>query len=499
MPSPIAVFGTASDVGKSTTAAAILRILRRLGYSVAPFKAQNMSNNSFVTVDGGEIGRAQAFQAFAAKVPPSVDMNPILLKPSGNSVSQVIVHGKSMGNFSYKEYFKNREFFIEKALESLNKLIVESNIVVIEGAGSCAEVNLKGKEFTNFEMAERVDANVILVADIERGGVFAQIIGTLECLTEKERNRIKGIIINKFRGDTTLFEDGIKFIEKKTGKPVLGVIPFFNGLHVDFEDSLDAERMVVDRGDIEREKINLAILKLPYMSNFTDFDAFLLEKDVKIHFLSRPKELFSYDALFIPGSKSVANDLKWIKESGWEIQIKNYKAFGGKIIGICGGFQILGRSVVDPFHLESKEAVVQGLGLLDIETTLMKEKSVSNVEGYWREDKTPLKGYEIHNGRTEVKSGFRPIKITVRDQKLTDEFDGATTKEGLVWGTYIHGLFDNFDFRHTFLRKVAERKFKNPSFVNLKEHRDKLLEQLAEHFETHINMKKFKELFLNNG
>ena len=498
MPLPIAIFGTASDVGKSTTSAAILRILKRLGYSVAPFKAQNMSNNSFVTIDGGEIGRAQAFQAFAAKVPPSVDMNPILLKPSGSSVSQVIVHGKPIGNFSYKEYFKNREFLIGKALESLNRLTEGNDIVVIEGAGSCAEVNLKGKEFTNFEIAERADANVILVADIERGGVFAQIIGTLECLTEGERNRIKGIIINKFRGDVSLFEDGIKFIERKTGKPVLGVVPFFDGLNVDFEDSLDVERMV-DRGDIESEKINLAVLKLPYVSNFTDFDAFLLEEDVKIHFLSRPKELFPYDALFIPGSKSVAKDLEWIRSSGWEKRIRDYKSAGGLITGICGGFQILGKRLIDPLHLESDSTEMKGFGFLDIETTLFSEKVVSNVEGYWIEDKTPIKGYEIHMGRTKLNSGFRTIKLTKRNLKPIDEFDGAATKENRVWGTYIHGLFDEYKFRHTFLRKVAKDKFKNPSFVNLEEQRDKVLEQLAEHFETHLNMERFKELFLSNG
>ncbi len=498
MPSPIAIFGTASDVGKSTITAALLRILKRAGYRVAPFKAQNMSNNSFVTLDGREIGRAQAFQAFAAKILPSSDMNPILLKPSGNSISQVIVQGRPYGNFSFKEYFTKRDFLADRAFESLRRLQKDNDIVIIEGAGSCAEVNLRGKDFTNFEVAERVDANVILVADIERGGVFAQIIGTLECLNESERARIKGIIINKFRGDISLFEEGVDFIERKTGKPVLGVVPLLNGLHIDFEDSLNVEKLV-DKGIIDNGKINLAVLKLPYVSNFTDFDAFLLEESVNLNFLYKPSDLSPYDAIFIPGSKSVAKDLEWITKSGWKSRIENYKNSGGVIVGICGGFQMLGRKVIDPLHLESDITETEGLGFLDIGTTISGEKTVSNVEGYWMEDKTPVKGYEIHMGRTKVNSGFRPIKLTKRNQKPTDEFDGAASKKSHMWGTYIHGLFDNYTFRHAFLRKVARDKFKIPTFVNLEEHRDKKIEQLAEHFEAHLNMERFKELFLSNG
>ncbi len=493
MAKAIAVLGTASDVGKSILTAALCKILYDRGYKVAPFKAQNMSNNSFVTYDGKEIGRAQAFQAFASGLIPDVNMNPILLKPSSESGSQVIVQGNPVKNFSANNYYEMSDWLFRKARESFDTLAKTKDVIIIEGAGSCAEINLKDKDFVNFRMAKYAHADVILVSDIDKGGVFAQIIGTIECLDESEKDMIKGIVINKFRGDLSFFKNGVEFIEKRTGKPVIGVIPFLGGLSLDDEDSLAVDRFV-DKSTPEHGKINIAVLKLPFISNFTDFDAFRLEEDVKIHFLSRTKDISIYDVFVIPGSKSVSSDLNWIRKSGWVSSIKKYAEKGGRIVGICGGFQMLGKFILDPLNIESTQYKTSGLGFLDFSSEFYKDKTLSNSQGFWIEGNIPVNGYEIHMGKTKLNNVFPAIKITRKNDRLVNLFDGAKSRSGKIWGSYLHGLFDDYPFRHHFLSFIGNGKFKHPVKKGLKSERDIKISAIASHFEKFLKIDFILEL-----
>jgi adenosylcobyric acid synthase len=485
----IAVFGTASDVGKSIVATALCRIFSNLGMAVAPFKAQNMSNNSFVTQDGGEMGRAQAVQAQAARVEPHVDMNPVLLKPSTDVGSQLVLHGMAVGNVRATEYFRQSRWLFEKALKSFRRLCSRYDLIVIEGAGSCAEVNLMDRDFVNFQMAHVADAPVILVADIDRGGVFAQIVGTFEVLPPADRNLIKGLIINRFRGEPKLFADGIRYIEEKTGAPVLGLIPYFHHLRIDSEDSVVLDRELDPPGPQEGV-INIAVLRLPHVSNFTDFSPMQYERGVGLHYLSTPRYPKGYQLVILPGTKNVRSDLAWMRRGGWDRVLYEYREAGGEIGGICGGYQMLGRVIRDPYGVEGNPGETNGLGLLDVETTLQRKKTLSRTIGLWLPDGSLVNGYEIHMGTTSRGPHALPlIEVSSRDGKKAKDYDGAYTPDGKVWGTYLHGLFDSEGFRRSLLRKL------NPDFTwddgDLVEDP---YDALARHFSAHLDPDRLFEV-----
>lgn len=491
----VSILGTGSDVGKSIVVTALCRIFSDLGFSVSPFKAQNMSNNSYVTASGGEMGRAQVVQAQAAGIEPDVDMNPVLLKPSSNTTTQVVLHGKPIGNKNGKGYFDNTDYLFEKAKSSLEHLRSIYDFIIMEGAGSCAEVNLRNRDFVNFRMAHTANAPVILVSDIDRGGVFAQIIGTLEIIPEKDRKCVQGIIINRFRGDATLFQDGIKYIEKQTGLPVLGLVPFFNNIEIDSEDGLPLDIIVDPVTGPEKGKINIAVLRLKHISNFTDFAPLERENDAIIHYLSRPRCLEGYSAVIIPGTKNVRYDLEWLRKTGWIKTILDYVKKGGEVCGICGGFQMLGKIIKDPNGVEGKPGETMGLGLLDIETTLQSEKTLCRSSGIWNKNNEKVEGYEIHMGTTKkLSSGLSSvIRVMSRDGNITDEEDGAMTENGKIWGTYFHGLFDMPGFRRNFLKHLFPEYAPNPEREKSEgssEFRERQYRLLAEHFYSHLDMPK---------
>lgn len=499
----LAIFGTGSDVGKSVVVTALCRIFSDLGMRVAPFKAQNMSNNSSVTINGGEMGRAQIAQAEAARVEPHVDMNPVLLKPTTDTGSQVVLHGRPIGNRNAREYFKNTDRLFTEALASLERLRSSHDLIIIEGAGSCAEVNLRGRDFVNFRTAHAAGAPVILVADIDRGGVFAQIIGTLEVLPSEDRRLIKGFIINRFRGDAALFSDGIRYIEKRTGLPVLGLIPFFHNIEIDSEDGLPLETAIDPPFGPRRDKINIAVLRLPHISNFTDFSPLSREPAVELHYLFKPRPLCGYQMVLLPGTKNTRGDMEWLRNSGWQGILLDFIERGGEIGGICGGYQMLGRVIRDPAGVEGFAGETEGLGLLNVETVLEREKILARSAGIWEENGERVEGYEIHMGVTGRDPGLpAAIRVTERNGSATDDMDGARTYNGRVWGTYFHGLFDAPGFRRAFLRRLrpdlppgrpGESTASSAAF------RDHQYDLLAAHFLTHLDMDRLQEIIKEAG
>lgn len=454
------VMGTASHVGKSVFVAALCRIFRQDGYKVSPFKAQNMSRNSAVTPDGREISRAQAMQAEAAGIPPHVDMNPILLKPTNFNTSQVVVRGRVWRKESARQYMwgEKRDLW-EEVVRSYQSLDQQFDIVVLEGAGSPVELNLKARDIANMRVAELVDAPVILVADIERGGVFASVVGTVSLLNPSERARLRGIVINKFRGDPALFEDGVRILEERTGIPVLGVIPYIPDLWIDEEDSMgvDASRYrSAPQGDVR-----VAIVLLPHMANFTDFDPLFWDSEVDAFFARRPHEVAGVDAVILPGTKNTLEDLAWLHASGWASALQRLREQGCPVLGICGGYQMLGQVVRDPTGLESSRRAVEGLGWLDMETTLVSPKTTTRVSGYLQGAGAGISvsGYEIHMGQATWRGGRYPALAHVRaagEQTWRDE--GVVLGNMDVIGTYLHGIFDDGGFRHLWLAHVRERK-----------------------------------------
>jgi adenosylcobyric acid synthase len=465
----IAVLGTGSDVGKSIIAAGLCRLLHRRGVRVAPFKAQNMSLNSFVTAEGGEIGRAQALQAEACGLLPHVDMNPILLKPESDEGSQVIVQGKVWGQFGANSYFsQNRELF-RFVRESYDRLAAAYDVIVIEGAGSAAEVNLRDRDLVNWPVVELADADVVLVSDIDRGGVFAQLIGTIDLLTPEERRRLLGMVVNKFRGDMSLFADGVAFLETRTGLPVLGVLPFLRDLELDQEDSIERERH--RHTPFTDRTVNVAVVLLPRMSNFTDFNALTAEPDVALRYVASPRDIAGADVVVLPGSKNTSADLDHLRRAGFPEAIERHVNLGGELVGICGGYQMLGREISDPHGIEAGGRT-EGLGFLDAATELLPQKTLRRVEA------TPLhleaapdcivQGYEIHMGLTRRGADlpcFRILRRTGENkgespQREEEEIleDGAFRRDRLVWGTYIHGVFDQPGFRRPWLNRLRRRK-----------------------------------------
>jgi len=467
----IGILGTGSDVGKSLIAAGICRLLYRSGVRVAPFKAQNMSLNSFVTPDGHEIGRAQALQAEACGVPPHVDMNPILLKPESDNCSQVVVLGKVLEKREASAYFDGRQGLWSVVEESYARLARQYEVLVIEGAGSAAEVNLREYDLVNWPVAKLADAQVVLVADIDRGGVFAQVLGTLDLLEPDERARVCGVIINKFRGAAKLFADGVRFLETRSGLPVLGVVPFLRDLMLDQEDSLDLGRHPQTR--FVSDRVNIAVILLPHMSNFTDFNIVASETDVALKYVTSPSTLAEADVVIIPGSKNTLADLSYLKEKGYVSALDNHLHSRRELIGICGGYQMLGRTISDPCAVE-QGGMSGGFGYLNIETELTQAKCTAQVEASMENvfvgGQLLIRGYQIHMGVTQRVNDELPcFRVHHRHSALSEEtrlsnatkeeeFDGAIRKDGLVWGTYIHGVFDEPGFRRVWLNRARMRK-----------------------------------------
>ncbi|HEX7634478.1 MAG TPA: cobyric acid synthase [Noviherbaspirillum sp.] len=427
--STLMVQGTTSDAGKSTVVAALCRLLARQGVKVAPFKPQNMALNSAVTIDGGEIGRAQALQAQAAGLPPHTDMNPVLLKPSSDTGAQVIIHGKVRADMNARDYHQYKTTAMQAVLESYRRLTDAYDAVIVEGAGSPAEINLRDRDIANMGFAEAVDCPVILVADIDRGGVFAHIVGTLACLSESERKRIIGFVINRFRGDISLLEPGLEWLEQQTGKPVLAVLPYLHGLFLDAEDAIQPAQNT-------HGSFRVIVPVLPRISNHTDFDALRAHPDIDLRFIGPGQAIPAADLIILPGSKNTRADLAWLLEQGWKEALNKHLRYGGKVIGVCGGYQMLGRSIADPHGIEGAPGVSQGLGLLDIDTELAREKRLAQVEGRCAFADASVAGYEIHMGRSHGAALEHPTFY------IGDRPEGARSADDLILGTYLHGLFD---------------------------------------------------------
>jgi adenosylcobyric acid synthase len=423
------VQGTTSDAGKSTVVAALCRLLARQDVKVVPFKPQNMALNSAVTEDGGEIGRAQALQAQAAGLAPHTDMNPVLLKPSSDTGAQVIIHGKVRADMNARDYQQYKPVAMQAVLSSYQRLCERYQAVIVEGAGSPAEINLRERDIANMGFAEAVDCPVILVADIDRGGVFAHIVGTLSCLSDSERKRIIGFVINRFRGDIELLEPGLHWLEKQTGKPVLAVLPYLHGLVLDAEDG-------VQTSQAGRGPFRVIVPRLPKISNHTDFDTLRAHPDVDLQFIGAGQAIPPADLVVLPGSKNTRSDLAWLIEHGWQPAIAKHLRYGGKVIGLCGGFQMLGQTIADPHGVEGVPGVSQGLGLLDIATELTQDKRLVQVSGRCMFADAPVSGYEIHMGMSTGAGLSRPAF------QLDGRPEGARSADDQILGTYLHGVFD---------------------------------------------------------
>jgi len=512
------VQGTASDVGKSVLAAALCRIFAQDGWTVAPFKSQNMSLNSYVTPDGKEIGRAQGMQADACGIAATTDMNPILLKPSSDRASQVVVHGKpykTMDAFSYRsEYLTEAGQIVRKALERLR---AKYEIVVLEGAGSPAEINLKDRDIVNMRMAAWADAPVLLAADIDRGGVFAAIVGTLELLEPEERDRIKGFVINKFRGDVELLRPGLEWLERRTGKPVVGVVPYLPDLRLEAEDSLSFRPSAGAERD-RRDRLDIVVIRLPRWSNFTDIDPLLAETDVSVRFATNKEDFGFPDAVIVPGSKNTAEDLLFLRETGLDRLLLDHRSRQGWLTGICGGYQMLGERLNDPEGIESAHASLPGLAVFPMETTFGPDKKTERVKGRaqgWSELEAEvessaerqkpfhdIEGYEIHMGRTVfTRPVAHPLHLSsaeVRDGVPYPE--GVRSSDGRAWGTYVHGILHNDGFRRDWLNAIRRSKGWPPIVgeLNYSRLRETEFDRLADHVRRHLDIRKLYEM-MNEG
>ncbi len=469
------VQGTTSDAGKSFLVTALCRWLIRQGVSVAPFKPQNMALNSAVTADGGEIGRAQAVQALACFLEPHTDMNPVLLKPNSDIGAQVIIHGHAVGTMNACDYHAYKCIAREAVLESYQRLTAQYDAVIVEGAGSPAEINLRQNDIANMGFAEAVDCPVILVADIDRGGVFAHLVGTLALLDESERARVKGFVINRFRGDLALLQPGVDWLEEHTGKPVLGVLPYLPGLHIEAEDALPRDQQIELHKEMER--LRIIVPALPRISNHTDFDPLRLHSQVDLHFVGPGCAIPPADLIILPGSKNVCADLAWLGAQGWEAVIRKHLRYGGKLIGICGGFQMLGTVIHDHHGLEGEPGSTSGLGLLDMETTLQATKQLRNTKGTLMLDGTPIRGYEIHAGLTTGSALARPALC------LGNKLDGAISADEQILGTYLHGLFESPAASASLLRWAG---LNDPQALDYRMLREAAINRVAVTIEQHL-------------
>jgi len=479
-PQTLMVQGTTSDAGKSILVTAICRIIARHGMAVAPFKPQNMALNSAVTVDGGEIGRAQAVQAEACFLAPSVAMNPVLLKPNSDTGSQVIVNGKAVGNMSATQYHAYKPELLQTVLAAHAGLAKTVSVVIVEGAGSPAEINLREHDIANMGFAEAVDCPVIIVADIDRGGVFAHLYGTYALLSESEQQRVKGFVINRFRGDPALLASGLSWLKEKTSVPVLAVIPYIHNLHIEAEDSISQNQL--EQGiEQANNTIKVVVPMYPRASNHTDFDVLRMHPQIDCQFVKDSSEFSGADLIILPGSKSVRGDLQWLKDSGWQRIIQRHLRFGGKVLGICGGFQMLGDSIDDPAAIESAAGCSDGLALLAMQTTLSDNKILRNVSGVCLDTRAVVKGYEIHAGLSQGDDLARPLfSVQANEGEKTRWLDGAKNADDSVRGSYIHGLFDQPDMLQSLLQWAGldqVEAFDYPA------HREQQIDRLADHVE----------------
>lgn len=473
--------GTTSDAGKSTLVTALCRWLKRQGVSVVPFKPQNMALNSAVTADGGEIGRAQAVQAQAAGLAPHTDMNPVLLKPNSDTGAQVIIQGRAIGNMHAVAYHDYKQVARAAVLESHARLAAQYPVVMVEGAGSPAEINLRAGDIANMGFAEAVDCPVLLIADIDKGGVFAHLVGTLELLSPSEQARVKGFVINRFRGDIALLQPGLDWLEARTGKPVLGVLPYLMDFHLEAEDAVQ-----VLQPDKDREVLRVAVPVLPRISNHTDFDPLRLHPQVDLQFIGPGQAIPPADLIILPGSKSVRADLARLREHGWDAAIARHLRYGGKVLGICGGLQMLGTRIDDPHGLEGPAGSSAGLGLLDYATVLEPEKQLRNVRGRLALDDLGVSGYEIHAG---VSAG--PALATPAVRLDDGRSDGALSADGQVMATYLHGLFEAPAACAALLAWAGLREARQ---VDYHARRERDIERLADLVEAHLDTRLLREL-----
>jgi len=479
--------GTTSDSGKSTIAAGLCRILKNQGRNVAPFKPQNMALNSAVTVDGGEIGRAQAVQAQAAGVEPHTDMNPVLIKPNTDTAAQIIVHGKALTDMDATGFHQYKPMAMKFVLQSYSRLKNQYDTIIVEGAGSPAEINLRDRDIANMGFAEEVDCPVILVADIDRGGVFAHLIGTLELLSETEQARVKGFIINRFRGDISLLQSGLDWLENKTGKPVIGTLPYLQGFHLEAEDAITNKQVLSEK------KLKVIVPVLPRISNHTDFDPLRLHPNIDFEFIGPSSTLNtipSADLIILPGSKNVRHDLNWLIEQGWQKTINKHLRYGGKLIGICGGFQMLGKMIHDPNGLEGQTGSDKGLGLLEFETTLENDKTLTNVEAQFTVDHATIHGYEIHMGKSVGKALSNPAFI-FNKHPHDEKSDGAISEDDLIIGTYIHGLFENKNACDSLVKWAGMKEATTPDYHQIREAE---IDRLATSMQEHLNIEKICQI-----
>ena len=475
------VQGTTSDAGKSTLVTALCRWLRRQNVTVVPFKPQNMALNSAVTADGGEIGRAQAVQAQACGLAPHTDMNPVLLKPNSDTGAQVIIHGQAVGNMNALRYHGYKATAMRAVLDSHARLNAGYQVIVVEGAGSPAEINLREGDIANMGFAEAVDCPVILVADINRGGVFAHLVGTLALLSESEQARVKGFVINRFRGDLALLQPGLDWLEAHTGKPVLGVLPYLSEFHLEAEDAVDSRQPAK-----EGELLRVVVPVLPRISNHTDFDPLRLHPQVALSFIHPGEAVPPADLIILPGSKSVRADLARLRDSGWEEAITRHLRYGGKVLGICGGLQMLGTRIADPLGIEGPAGDSQGLGWLALETTLAAEKQLRNVQGRLVFDDAQVRGYEIHAGVSDGPDLARPALWLTPGRG-----DGAVSADGQVMGTYVHGLFEEPAACAAVLRWAG---LKGATQLDYDALRERDIERLADLVEQHMDTARLRDL-----
>lgn len=495
----IMIQGTMSNAGKSLLTAGLCRIFKQDGYRVAPFKSQNMALNSFITKEGLEMGRAQVMQAEAAGIEPTVKMNPILLKPTNDTGSQVIVGGEVLGNMSAREYFSYKKKLFPEVMKAFEELSAENDIIVIEGAGSPAEINLKADDIVNMGMAKRAKAPVLLVGDIDRGGVFAQLIGTVMLLEPEEQDLVKGLIINKFRGDKTILDPGIQMLEERCGKPVVGVAPYLN-IEVEDEDSL-TERFGSGQ---EAGLIDLAVIRLPRISNFTDFNPFERMPGVSLRYVSKVSELRQPDLIFLPGTKNTMEDLLWMRQNGLEAAILKAASLGTLIFGVCGGYQMLGETLSDPMGVESGGSI-KGMGLLPMDTVFADGKTRTRVQGVFSGvegvmsglNGVELEGYEIHMGVSELKGDARPLTRikNIAGENQETKSDGAFREN--VYGSYVHGIFDKEEVAERIVQAIGEKKGIDTTDmrgVDYQTFKETQYDILASELRKHLDMKQIYKI-----